>query len=692
MPLDDEIFRDRFGRFTGAGAYAIPAAAEPTRFTSLLEANGALRGALQDADDMLVSAKENHRSGAVVLRASPGAGKSTVQRMLMAERQDRGQTRKTTTHLPTLALAEEAARHATELGLSARVIRGRSALRPDGQGRMCMKAATVERAIHLGLRAKAAFCESPARLDADSNGAFRCEHFDTCAYRKQFLKRADHDFVATTYLGLPDPEGDRLSYRVVDETFWRHALRNWCVDVAIFTAPRIDPIRPKSHQPRDARTVARTELLEAANKVVGRLMAGDSPLSLPYTAEDYEHFAELEDMFAAAQPDIAPAQSETEQRGLLDDAERDFSKVGGFRAVWRVLRHARENGLGRSERLRLERNRAGLKLHVAEKQALSNKEPMLVLDADAEPGILDTVGCPVLIQNDITLRPNAVIRQLHDRRMSTSAVIDSAENRNQWRSIIAMEVLRDRLGRNTGVLVGATKKVVQQFFADAGHDFSGMDAEEVSRFMLDTSLHGARWLWFGSRSLGSNAYADCSSVIVIGREELPLAALEDQGRALWGDTAGAPLTLLSGGPAGELWMPDAELAYEMTDGRAMAVRVPCHPDPRIRLLQRQAREFATRQLVERLRLARSPYPKRVLLGSSVPIPGLPVDQLVSWSDLQVPRLEAALAVGLLRDGAVELTHSKISAAASEVFCSQDAVKGFMKRDRASAGRLNALKR
>lgn len=52
--------------------------------------------------------------------------------------------------------------------------------------------------------------------------------------------------------------------------------------------------------------------------------------------------------------------------------------------------------------------------------------------------------------------------------------------------------------------------------------------------MLHTPLHGAHWLWYGGRALGTNRYRDCSTVIAIGREELPVEALEDYGRALWG--------------------------------------------------------------------------------------------------------------------------------------------------------------
>jgi hypothetical protein len=99
------------------------------------------------------------------------------------------------------------------------------------------------------------------------------------------------------------------------------------------------------------------------------------------------------------------------------------------------------------------------------------------------------------------------------------------------------------------VLIGATRKVVRRFFEDAGHDFTGLAEEEISRRMLDTRLHGAHWLWFGGRALGSNRYRNCSSVFVIGREEMPVEALEDKARAIFGDGEG---------PALEFVTPDAQ--------------------------------------------------------------------------------------------------------------------------------------
>ena len=264
--------------------------------------------------------------------------------------------------------------------------------------------------------------------------------------------------------------------------------------------------------------------------------------------------------------------------------------------------------------------------------------------------------------------------------MSNHALLTQPGLRRAWRDVIRREVLLDRAGPRGGVLVGATRKVVRAFFEDAGHGLEGLTEAEVSRLMLDTRLHGACWTWFGGRSRGSNRYRDCSSVVVIGREELPVEALEGYARALFGDAPGEVLALVEPDEAGRRLLPEAVVPYLMADGSARGARVRLHPDPRVRAVQRQTRELATRQLVERLRLAHAPYRKRVILGSSVPIPDLPVDRLVAWEELCPSRMEAACAEALATKGAIRLSAAGLHADAPGTFPSPEAAKCFLKRN------------
>ncbi|MFG6631173.1 hypothetical protein [Sulfitobacter sp. 15WGC] len=631
------------------------------------------------ANRTLREASEGEGVPSVIVRASPGAGKSTLERELMAERASEGQLGNVAFHVPTLALAAEATREAECLGLSAQTIRGRSAPRPDGNGPMCAKAELVEQANRIGLSAKEHFCE---RKLEDGTVA-RCPHFEECAYLGQFRVDAACHFLATAYFALPKQPGVDPTLRVLDETFWKSFLWIRDIDPIAFKAPRT--FLPTSGAADHA------DLLKAAAQVVGKLCAGESPLALPYSAGDFTAFAELEHKGQAPASDIRPDQDPLTQKRILEKAAQAHRKVSRFAAVWKVLAEAKRLGLTECERLRLFTDGEKEVLRVMRKQPLRHKEPMLVLDADADTEILAALGCDTRAEHELTLRPRAHVVQVHDHQMSISALLNSESHREGGRRVIAREVLRDRLAKNTGVLVGATRTVVQKFFEDAGHDFSSKSETEINQIMLGTKLHGARWLWLGGRSLGSNRYKDYSAVIVLGRQELPVSTLEDQGRALWGDTHGEPLNFVPMDMKGGQRLPLVELPYEMADGSGMAVKVPCHPDHRIRRVQLQSRELATRQLVERLRLAHAPYRKRVILVSNIPIPGLPVDELISWNELKGDRIDAAISISLVENGFARFKQGEIVENAPGVFDTIDALKGELGEKKSSAHLIRRFK-
>lgn len=681
--------RDVAGRFAGQGAFRAMAPAPATLFTPLADADQRLRVSLSHAFDLLEAqpvVEEGEPVPAAAIAASPGAGKSRVARELLARRAGEESI---AYHAPTLDLTEEAAAHAAKLRTHTELVRGRSARDPsveDPDQTMCVKSDLVERALRLGLNIRESFCASSA------NPECRCAYFESCAYMRQFSKPGEeaHRYLATSYLGFPDPTGATFALRVIDETFWSQQLIISTFSAADFLLPRtfLRHMTPKGEM-RQALVARHADLLVAARAVVDVLAEGGSPMSLPYSEQDYRRFAELERRSHAPDPKVVPDQAEGLQSALLTEAERNVRYVSWFSALWTCLAEAKSAKRSSVERLRMIGGRDGPRLRLCRKRDLLHREPMLLLDADADPDILTALGCDLQMITRMVLRPNAEVVQVHDRRMTHGSLLDGRELREAWRRVIRREVLADRASHGGGVLVGASRKVVLAFFGDAGVDFSGKTDEEVSEIMLTTELHGAHWLWFGGRALGSNRYRDCGTAIVIGREELPATALEDYGRALWGDRDGVDLQLLPPGADGALRMPEVETAYEMRDGSAWAVKVPCHPDPLIRRIQLQTRELATRQLVERLRLARSETRKRVILGCSLPIPGLPVDRLVRWQDFCPRRHEAALIDALLTQGGLRFSAAGFTEDAPSLFPTLDTAKSYLRRNRTRPGDLLA---
>lgn len=205
--------RDPVGRFGGQGAYPTEAPAPAKMFTRLQDAEPNLRTALSTAVTHIAGldpVAEEAPVPAAVIAASPGAGKSRLARELL---ETIAGDRPVVFHAPTLALCEEAADHAREIGGAAHVIRGRFApdpAAPDQQ--MCRKPALVARGISLGLNIRESFC---------FNDDARCEFADSCAWLRQFEpdRTIGHRYMATSYLGYPDPDAYDGELWVVDETF-----------------------------------------------------------------------------------------------------------------------------------------------------------------------------------------------------------------------------------------------------------------------------------------------------------------------------------------------------------------------------------------------------------------------------------------------------------------------------------------
>jgi hypothetical protein len=196
--------------------------------------------------------------------------------------------------------------------------------------------------------------------------------------------------------------------------------------------------------------------------------------------------------------------------------------------------------------------------------------------------------------------------------------------------------------------------------------------------MLNTPLHGARWLWFGPTSLGRNDWQDFGTVLVMGREDVGVDAIEDYGRAFFGDT-GEPLDFVKPDAKGQKFMPNAILPLAMENGESWGIHGRAHPDPRIRSLQMQTRELAARQAIERLRLVNAKERKRVVICSTVPVPGLPVSELVSWADIVPSRLQAAIAEAAQNGGVLRFSASGLCSDAPNEFQTLNSAKHWLKR-------------
>jgi len=653
----ERVERDTGGRFVGAGALATDKPAERPEWLGVAEAEARIRAAVEGAVEAVVAGVEGP---VLAVAASPGAGKSRVAREVLAERlAELGGD--VAFHAPTLALAEEAAEHFRQLGVQAVVVRGREALRPDGAGPMCQRAGLVELLKKAGLEVGANICQRKG-----AGGAVEvCPHRSGCPWVEQWQGLPSGPVVrclSHAHLWLPDASGrGEPALRVVDESCWGGALGEAEVPLTGWLGPR----RCKPELAAD--------IQKAAVQVLEVLRAGSGLLALPHSPEELRAYASGE--HGGGVIHAGPASSDEEiaaaarMRGNLDKG------AGARAAVWRLLAEAKEAGRDTCERVA----RAGEGLRVYWRKAMP-EGPVVLLDADADPEILRALWPERAVELvKAELRPVAHVVQVADKSFSKRALLGlegkggGEELRAEVVGLVRLEALRQRAEGGGGVLAVASKAVVARLFADAGRPAPRLGAE----------LHGARWAWYGPATRGLNAWRAFGVVVLLGREELPPEALAGQARALFGDGP-EPLALPEPDGSGAVLPPEAALPVLMADGSARALVGRAYAEPRLRALQMQHREHGLRQGAERLRLAHAPSPKRVLVLSRVPVPGLPVAELVAWADLAPSRFARAVAEAAHRSGILRTSAAGLHQDAPETFPSVKAAEHWLAKEGAEA--------
>lgn len=624
---------------------------------------------------------------ALAIAASPGSGKTTAALKALARFDVRRFGGDAVIHAPSLKLSEQIAADLRELGSGNHVTRGRLAKDPATAGKtMCDRPELVKA---LGAARKGIYPSACESEDLMGN-SHKCPHFHGCRYLGQWRGLDDAPVVraeAHNYLALPgDGSGRKVGLRVIDESVWQQFTHVADLPVDRWIRPRTFSLM-KGKQ--DAIAGAAADATAAAREVLAALQKGESPLSLRYSPEDFEAFAEVEiERLSLTTP---PSESTEKLLAELSAITADEPEARKRASVWQILAEAKRQGLAATERLSLMQDvpapKTGEKRDVLRLRwfkAPPRDVPALLLDADITPGILARLY-PGAELAEFTLRPNAEVLQVTDRTFSKSATLDRRASdgsiteskigiRRELVQLVQAEVMRDRLDGERGVLVLTNKALVQAMFEDAGHNFGNMSKDEAAAFMQGTPLHGARWLWFGPGALGKNDWQGLGTVIAIGRNELPVQDLEDVCLAFWADT-GEPLKRVQPDEKGRVMRPREARPVTMADGSAYGLETAIHPDPRGQEIEAQFRELNTRQGVERLRLARADRPKRVILASAVPIPGFPVDRLVSFDELMPNRLERAIAEVFLRGGAVlRLSAAGLAEDAPQTFPTENAAK------------------
>lgn len=611
---------------------------------------------------------------ALALKVSAGLGKTSTALRVIARHGEallnRGHV---LVYVPTLELAERAHHDFTKIApyLPSRVIRGRSAPRPDHPGEpMCEKSELARKISGFVPSVTQALCR---RTDPDGNFV-QAGCASGCPYLAQKDTRGPHVvFLSHAYLSVAPPVDHDIpvALRVIDEKVWPELMRTSSVSVEDFMRA------PPASFPR--------HLLDSAAQVKAMVVDG-LQRQLPLLGHVHRS--------GVCPKTIAKlVMAEDKGRNGLDIAPWHSAPAVAFRVDTfnarsfiasrqreRIFSRLTESKDGACRGLRLIEAQSGQSarsvIELSDVQALKRDAPMLLLDADADPEITARIA-PGSEFVSIQSAPVADIVQISDLTLSNAWLLDPQRGKDRRASVLRILLREVDSAGSAGVLVVATRSVLRALHCDAGTALPDEDDEALRRPLL-----GAVPRWFGPRMQGVNDYENFGSIVIIGRLQPGIADIERAAHAVFANDDQQIETHVSGA------LPSVDTHAVMADGSLRRCEVRSHPDRRVQSILAQSRECGTLQAIARLRLVAPNRQKRAVILSNLPLPDLPVSRFTSFAALErgledepdwpgFERMERALRA--IRDRPVRATRLSATGLAEDLprdFTSEASAKRF----------------
>ncbi|MFO1199037.1 MAG: hypothetical protein U1E86_18920 [Burkholderiaceae bacterium] len=513
--------------------------------------------------------------------------------------------RRAEVYVPTHALASEIADkiRAQPNAPSVTVIAGRQHIMSNGKP-MCAKADTAAALAHAGVDINTSLCESKTSA---------CPYRANCPYIGQF---APATVTIYTHAHLP-LHRSRLEPRPPDKVVIDEGFFLSCID--IFHVP-IATLLSGVHGP----------VCSAVFGVIHGALANGRPLLAELAAAGVNQAAltaALRELARKGQR-IDPAMPSAEQRKLAGA----MREVNLLRRMLRVL--GRE--VKAMERIRtltgvaprvvchcLSWNPRKVAVTVHEHRriqrfrgyASQQESDILVIDATANRTL---IGRFVDVAQFEVLRAprNATVVQCGSSRCSTTSLVPGRNDDPKGRSVAAKR--RKELEHFVGELAKRHRKVlVVGPQAITGNPRAKLKPTiKVPKNVTLEHFNAIR---------GIDRWKDYDAVVVIGRNEPPIEAVEAVARAVF-MLDPTPLKFAAG------WSMKSR-GYRLRRG-LKGVGVVCHPDDRVQAVLEQVREAESEQAIDRLRLVHSPTKKEVYILSNIPL-DIDVDYLYDWHDMVV---------------------------------------------------------
>lgn len=523
--------------------------------------------------------------------------------------------------VPTHDLAEEVHAEFRRLfpELPSMVLRGRDATNPDTGEPMCLKSDLAKPLGEICGNVTEALCQI---WDAEEKRMRRSLCRRACPWHEQIPTRPTVVFLPHAYLTAGVPIPGNVALRVIDEKFFTGLLTENNVSLGNWL-PKRDPMSPATEL--DLR-------MDRAREVVFNALRIGGPVNDCLRAEGYDS-CEIEgfrarELATAPTLSIHPQMLPEDQRKALAGFDLMGQRVARVRArVWQAICGSWDRPC--SERLTLDETTTaeGVRqsIWVHRRKPTNQLISTILIDADADPLIVETVR-PGARFVSLSVAPRAEIVQVGDRTFSNASLLSrtgAEELRKDVLLIVEREVAR---AEGRGVLLVTTQAVLERLHRDVDPTSELARPEDLMRPLL-----GAEPRWYGPRLQGVNTYRDFETVILVGRLEPPVSAIDAQLRALAADSE-APLVFAVDRTAAPGWFPEARGWYLRPNGSFEPAKVRHHPDPRGAALLAQNREAHLLQAMARTRAVGADGRKRIVILCSIPLPEVPVDKLVSWTE------------------------------------------------------------
>jgi hypothetical protein len=537
-----------------------------------------------------------------VIRAPAGLGKTQAFAKKIADATDGPYE----VYVPTIALAEEWRNSILKLNPTKEVvvIRGRSHLEATTGMPMCQMHTAAEQVSKAGFTVYASLCK---KAQGKNNPSLKCAHYDSCAYLAQFSRA---DVYIYTHAYLPLARGALETWSpvgvVIDESFFQTCLAKITMPISLLTHPTL-PAEAK----RWCAEVA-TYLTTGQSNFIRVRTVGTMHRELRRALRALD---KVRPMVAPGMPSgqvstaLANCMSFGPLRALLTRLDYELSRwrtprsIDYNRATGEITLHHRKN---------ITRFNSGLL-----------KQPKIVnLDANASLNIIRqffTIDS-FLVQD---VARNAYVIQCHSTKGSTTSFVpnrnkDPNSRQAAQRRLIELQALIGKLcadGQRV-LVVGPT--------AIVGNDRDGTAA----LFVVPSSCEFAHF----NAIRGVDRWKSFDTVVIVGRNEPPLKAVEDMARALFFDQAWA---------VAQTGKWDIQPRGYRIDGQTLGVDVNVHADPGVQALVEQLREGESLQAIDRLRHVHSVTIKTVIVLSSIPL-DIDVDETRTWAEIMHgTRLERA---------------------------------------------------